>query len=246
MNPPVEPRRRFNHALLIAVLVSMYFVASQAPVLGCSCVALDSKSRLATADVAFVGTLVAVAQPQDAGMFNSGTPVPWRFRVEKVVKGQLGSEISVMSATSGASCGFEIPVGGRAGILLHRYGESWAGGLCSQMSAEELQEAAGGRETPPEPVPPVPSPVIPSPVNRPPVVPRPGPPPQNPPPVITLPEIQPPFIGSSPPKDEASPVAVNLPFILGASLIPAMIIATALYFIFRRRSLRHDNRQTGS
>ncbi|MGH2771533.1 MAG: hypothetical protein ACRDIU_00090 [Actinomycetota bacterium] len=239
MNPHV--RNRVNHGLLITVLVSMYLVISPAPVMACSCVALDAESRLATADAAFTGTLVDVAQTQEGGMFNSAAPVPWRFKVDKVVKGQLGAEVSVMSATSGASCGFDIPVGTRAGVLLHRDGESWTGGLCSQMSAEELLKAAGGSTTPPEPIPPVPSQI-----TRPPIGPRPAPPPQDPPPVITLPRVEPApgFVRSSQPDDEPSPVNVNLPFVLGASLVPAMILAAALYFFFRNRSLRAKNPRT--
>ena len=57
------------------------------------------------------------------------------------MKGELGRQVEVVSPTSGAACGFELPMGKASGILLRRDGEDWIGGLCGQIAVGELVEA---------------------------------------------------------------------------------------------------------
>ena len=65
--------------------------------------------------------------------------VTFRFKVEQVVKGDLGPQIDVLSRPSPAACGIELAVGQRTGLLLQRSGDTWRSSLCQQVKAEELQ-----------------------------------------------------------------------------------------------------------
>lgn len=88
----------------------------------------DVRERLPESDGAFVGTFLTRDDPQPVnGLGSSATQVPYRYQVERVVKGDLPSSgtIEVWSAASGASCGLETPGGQRAGLLLEREGDRW-------------------------------------------------------------------------------------------------------------------------
>lgn len=111
----------------------------------CSCVRLDARQGLSEADAAFVGTLVARRQalpPRPGGVSSSADPDIFTFRVDKAIKGDLGQEIEVWSARSGASCGLEVAIGQQIGLLLRRDGTRWSSGLCWQTSPDALREAA--------------------------------------------------------------------------------------------------------
>ena len=100
----------------------------------CTCATAPAKERLDSADAAFVGRLVA-ERPRSAD------EAVYVFVVDSVVKGELGRRVEVVSPTSGAACGFELPLGEASGILLRRAGEEWIGGLCGQIAVGELVEA---------------------------------------------------------------------------------------------------------
>jgi hypothetical protein len=69
------------------------------------------------------------------------------FSVDSVVKGELAERVEVRSPASGAACGFELEREEASGILLHRDGGGWVGGLCGQIAVGELIEAAESTET---------------------------------------------------------------------------------------------------
>lgn len=118
-------------ALLAAVLVAIPAARADA----CSCALLSAPEMLDNHEAAFVGTLIdrSDAVAQDA---NFGPTVIFTFEVEQWLKGDLGETMAVQSASDGAACGFEIPVGERAAIFLYRQGTGWGSGLCSTLSAE--------------------------------------------------------------------------------------------------------------
>jgi hypothetical protein len=62
------------------------------------------------------------------------------FRVEQVYTGELENRIEVVSARDSATCGLQLAVGDRTGLLLHRDGERWRSSLCSQVDAAEFLE----------------------------------------------------------------------------------------------------------
>lgn len=131
--------------VLLSTAIAAIVVASPMQVaLACSCAGGDPRDQVAEADAAFVGQLIAREQaPSSGGIVSSGGMVTWTFRVDVSVKGDLPSEVDVQSPASGASCGFEIPVGRQAGVLLTEGGGNWHGGLCTQMEPDVLLEAAG-------------------------------------------------------------------------------------------------------
>ena len=96
-------------------------------------------AAVADAEGAFVGTLVAVDDP-DAfeELVSSGRDVGHRFEVEGVAKGEIGRSVVVVAAAEGASCGIEVAVGQRAGLLLTRDGDRWRSGLCSKLDPDDL------------------------------------------------------------------------------------------------------------
>jgi hypothetical protein len=108
----------------------------------------DPYRGLVEADGAFVGALASV--DRDLGpVYDSSTLVDFEFEVETALKGDIGQTIVVKSAVDGASCGFEMPLGARVGILLDRVGNQWEGNLCWTLDADALLAAAEG---PPAPV----------------------------------------------------------------------------------------------
>ena len=109
----------------------------------------DVRERLPEVDGAFVGRLIARDEPSPVGrLFSSDTLVRYLFSVERPVKGDIPSgTIDVWSSSSGASCGFETPVGERAGLLLERDGDRWTSGLCMQADPDVLIRA--GQPLPP-------------------------------------------------------------------------------------------------
>ena len=86
------------------------------------------EERLASADAAFVGRLVAVR----------GTS--YEFEVDQRVKGELPDErIVVRSGRDVAQCGLRRSSADEAvGVLLTRAGDMWASSLCAQTTAGEL------------------------------------------------------------------------------------------------------------
>jgi hypothetical protein len=109
----------------------------------CSCVRPNVQGLLAQADAAFVGTLVSrrPAFPPGPGPVSSADPDIFTFRVDQTIKGELGREVEVWSARSGASCGLEVGFGQEIGLFLSRDGSRWRSGLCAQVSPAALREA---------------------------------------------------------------------------------------------------------
>ena len=130
--------------LLVLVLVAGSLVVGGRSALGCSCAYGDPRSSLARSDAAFVGRLESRENPSPGpgGTYSSGQLVTYTFVVERSVKGNLGKKVDVESAAHGASCGLEVAQGERTGLFLHRDGNEWRSGLCSQISPEALIEAA--------------------------------------------------------------------------------------------------------
>lgn len=136
-------------ALAIALILGLGLSTQGAlPAIGCSCMMPDPYRGLVEADGAFVGTLIAVDR-ETGPIFDSSTLIDFEFEVEAALKGDIGETIVVKSAADGASCGFEMPVGERVGILLDRTGGKWEGNLCWTLDADALLAAVEG---PPAPV----------------------------------------------------------------------------------------------
>jgi hypothetical protein len=98
--------------------------------LACSCPGgLTLEQRLASADAAFVGRLVAVRGST------------YEFELDQRVKGDLaGEHVVVRSGRDSAQCGLRRTDADEAvGVLLTRAGGGgWASSLCAQTTAGEL------------------------------------------------------------------------------------------------------------
>ena len=97
----------------------------------CSCPAgVPVEERLASADAAFVGRLVAVRGTQ------------YEFEVDQQVKGDVGSRVVVRSGRNEAQCGLRrSPADEAVGVLLTRAGSGWSSSLCAQTTSGELLSA---------------------------------------------------------------------------------------------------------
>jgi hypothetical protein len=133
-------------ALAVCVVATSLVFAP--PARACSCVLGDVHTALKGADAAFVGALVSRDEPSPGRspsgdpLYSSGEIVTWHFRVDQVFKGPLGRSVDVLSAVSGASCGFEVKPGEPIGILLRREDGAWKGSLCGQVEPAKLRRAA--------------------------------------------------------------------------------------------------------
>jgi hypothetical protein len=84
----------------------------------CSCALPDPRGALAQADGAFVGKLVSRRLEAQAAVLT--------YRVERALKGAIGATVEVKTASNGAACGIEAPVGTRVGLVLDRRGRCLA------------------------------------------------------------------------------------------------------------------------
>ncbi|MEX1263927.1 MAG: hypothetical protein WEE66_08350 [Actinomycetota bacterium] len=130
------PRRRIAARFAVAlVVVISVFVFADGPAHACSCAVGDPRDALHASDGAFVGALVSKDD------IDGGQAI-YTFSVETSVKGGLVGSVDVESSSSRASCGFEVPLGRRIGILLHQQPDGdWTGGLCTQIDPDELIKA---------------------------------------------------------------------------------------------------------
>lgn len=101
----------------------------------CSCAPPDARTLLATTDAAFVGRLESRRETGNGR-------VVLTFRVERSVKGRLGSSVDVETASSGSTCGVETSMGERIGLFLDRSGSRWSSTLCWQVAPDDLLAAA--------------------------------------------------------------------------------------------------------
>jgi hypothetical protein len=93
--------------------------------LACTCAPVDLARDLPRADGAFVGTLLEREDREATSTL--------RFRVEQVYKGDIENRVEVETSRDGATCGLELPVGERVGLLLDRDGDLWRSSLCSRV-----------------------------------------------------------------------------------------------------------------
>jgi hypothetical protein len=113
----------------LAALVVLSLVAA-AGAYACSCAPVDLERDLPVADGAMIGTVLERAV--------SGGTATYLFRVEQIYKGDVESRAEVVTPASGASCGLEVGVGERVGLLLTREGGEWRSGLCSQVDPADF------------------------------------------------------------------------------------------------------------
>ncbi len=126
------------HRLLIIVLfLTALIVVPAQRADACSCALLPVDQMLEMHDAAFIGTLTGVGGPVARG--DLGEEAIFTFEVEEWLVGDGEATVDVRSPSSGAACGFEIPIGTTAGIFVWAGPGGWHGGLCSTMAADVLR-----------------------------------------------------------------------------------------------------------
>lgn len=127
-------------AVVVVVLATSLPWGGSARAMSCACTSAHPAEILQGADAAFVGTAVSVRElPQPRPRSSNTEAVPanptrvfdWRFRVDEVLKGPLGSEV-VVRQWSGECGRVRGQVGERTGFFLYRKKGAWtAPALCS-------------------------------------------------------------------------------------------------------------------
>lgn len=134
------PRRR---TLLLLALTILATITPMATARACSCMIPDAALFLAESDFVFAGSLIE--RPVEPGLeVDPGFEnVPYTFEVDAVYKGDLrDSTVQVWSASNGAACGFEMPVGEPVAIAASLSSGQLTGGLCATFGVDELEIAA--------------------------------------------------------------------------------------------------------
>ena len=126
--------------LAVLLAAGALLIVEAGPVLACSCRAgVPVEESLSESDGAFVGVFTGRDDPlAQADLISSARRVTNHFRVERSVKGDIGDRVDVMAAAGGASCGLELEVGQRTGLLLRRGAGGWTSSLCSQVEPQAL------------------------------------------------------------------------------------------------------------
>jgi hypothetical protein len=112
------------------VALGLLSLVAAAEAYACSCRPVDLERDLPVADGAMIGTVLERTA--------SGGAATYLFRVEQIYKGDIESRAEVVTPASGASCGLEVGVGERVGLLLTREGGEWRSGLCSQVDPADF------------------------------------------------------------------------------------------------------------
>lgn len=128
------------------VVAAGLLVLDAGPASACSCRADQAVAdQVAASDGAFVGVYTGREDPGAQGpLDNSGRAVLNHFTVERVVKGDLGERVDIQAAASGASCGLELDVGARTGLLLRHEAGGWTSSLCEQVDPKALLTVGPG------------------------------------------------------------------------------------------------------
>lgn len=131
--------RRLPVVVALGIVVGHLMLVA-APANACSCQAgVRVADVLARSDGAFVGVYLGREDPLPQGeLIFSGRPVINHFEVERAVKGDIGGRVAVEAAASGASCGLEMEVGDRTGLLLQWTPTGWRSSLCDQTEPAGL------------------------------------------------------------------------------------------------------------
>jgi hypothetical protein len=137
----------FRSVLAVLLAAAGLLVADAGPARACSCRAgVPVEELLSENDAAFIGVFVGSDDPLAGGdLVSSARPVLNHFLVERRVKGDIGERVDVTAAASGASCGLELEIGQRTGLLLRAGAGGWSSGLCSQVEPQALLALAPAR-----------------------------------------------------------------------------------------------------
>lgn len=124
-----------RHVVSSLVLAVVLLANMPGSVAACTCGGTSEDSALANADVAFIGVVTQVEDPNSLARFtySTGDPILYSFAVEEPRKGDMGDYVTVRSYRDEAACGVVMAPGERWSIYAHRqdlfgnsrHGELW-------------------------------------------------------------------------------------------------------------------------
>ena len=104
-----RPSGMLRRFMAVAVLTTLVTVAAPtARVFACSCIQMTPVIALANADVAFVGVVAAIDDPNSGPLVGSGDALRYTFALEQTLKGSPALSADVLSARSSGGCGMEF------------------------------------------------------------------------------------------------------------------------------------------
>ena len=112
--------------------LTLLALAFAADAYACTCAPVELERDLPTADGAVIGSVLQRRVAGDTATYD--------LRVEQVYKGDIENRLEVVSSVDGASCGLELVVGDRVGLLLTRDGDTWRSSLCQQVDPADFLE----------------------------------------------------------------------------------------------------------
>lgn len=142
--------------MVIAVLLGSAAIQPEAAS-ACSCaIVSDVREAKQSSDAVFDGTVISKKSAIKLFAGASADPVTWTFQVNEVWKGKVAPVLSVTSAESGDSCGYEFQEGHRYVVYARKTGETLDVSLCSRTAlysaaGQDLAELGAGSVPPQQP-----------------------------------------------------------------------------------------------
>lgn len=137
----MRTRRTTRPAVAVLAVVATIWWFPNGTAQACSCAPATPTQLIQSTDAGFIGTLEAVDRSTFEAVFS--------FDVEVWLNGDLESAtVEVDAPSDGASCGIEVPEGGRAAVFVSRSGERLQGSLCSTLDADATLAALEPPSTP--------------------------------------------------------------------------------------------------
>lgn len=131
----------FSVVILLALAVS--FGGAVEPCFACSCIMPGApQEEMARSSAVFQGKVIEVRSAPAGGMVSSMDPVEVIFEVSQVWKGPEYTRLSVKTALSSASCGFEFQAGQE--YIVYASGDE--GGLETGLCTRTRTLADGGED----------------------------------------------------------------------------------------------------
>jgi hypothetical protein len=131
--------KRYSILLQVIVLAAVSIIGLllvPGTIHACSCAESPSaNAELQSHTAVFSGRVLSVKEPSRLLNWSSADPVKVTFEVYRVWKGDVGKKVSVQTAMSGASCGFDFVENQE--YLVYAYGDmaDLKAGLCSRTQA---------------------------------------------------------------------------------------------------------------
>lgn|GEM_PF-3279092 len=129
-------RKQVVHLFVIVILLlSGLMVTEQKSAYACSCAVAPGgfEDELANSDYVFDGVVTNKKEKSSLlGTISSADPVEWTFQVNGSWKGEITEVVTVYSALSSASCGYEFKVGKRYAVFANDINDQIKVSSCSK------------------------------------------------------------------------------------------------------------------